>query len=65
MNSNETNDSLSESEFSNNCFSESGLDNNDDIDDLNKSYKRLLILMNNKQLNGQLEVRIKLKMLYV
>jgi len=49
LNSNETNDSLSESEFSNNCFSESGLDNNDDIDDLNKSYKRLLSVDTDEQ----------------
>jgi hypothetical protein len=49
LNSNESNDSLSESEFSNNCFSESGLDNNDDIDDLNKSYKRLLSVDTDEQ----------------
>jgi hypothetical protein len=43
LKSNASNDSLSEIEYSNDCFSESGLLNNDDIDDLNKYFKRPLI----------------------
>ena len=36
-------------DYSNDCFSESGLENNNGIDDLNKSFKRLLSVDTDEQ----------------